>query len=62
MRDNEEVEKLKKVIKEYKEREGRWRIKLADLDAQLETIQKEKAEYTKIHTDEVQLCLEISLL
>lgn len=53
LKDNEEAAQLKKTIKESKEREGRWRVKLADLDAQLEQVQKEKAESTKSHLEEV---------
>jgi hypothetical protein len=53
MRDSDEVERLKKLIIEGKEREARWRLKLATLDAQIETIGREKQETTKSHMEEV---------
>lgn len=53
LKDNDEAAQLKKTLKESKEREGRWRVKLADLDAQLERALKEKAESSKSHQEEV---------
>jgi hypothetical protein len=52
-RDNDEVAILKKQMIDVKDREGRWRIKLATLDAELERISKDKAETSKAHFEEV---------
>jgi hypothetical protein len=53
MKDTDEVDYLKKLIKEGKDREARWREKLAYLDVQIETANKEKAESAKSHMEEV---------
>jgi hypothetical protein len=52
-KDTDEVDYLKKIIKEGKDRENRWREKLAYLDVQVETANREKAETTKSHMEEV---------
>lgn len=52
-RDSDEVEQLKKVLLEARERENRWRVKLASLDVEIENSRKEKAESTKSHLEEV---------
>jgi hypothetical protein len=52
-RDSDEVDMLKKTIMDCKERESRFRIKLATLDAQIENTTKEKAEANKSHAEEV---------
>jgi hypothetical protein len=52
MKDTDEVERLKKVLNECKERENRWREKLATLDVQIEEALKEKAESGKGHQEE----------
>lgn len=53
MKDSDEVERLKKVISDCRERESRFRMKLATLDAQVEDVGKEKAEAAKSHMEEV---------
>lgn len=53
MKDTDEVDYLKKLLKEGKDREARWREKLAYLDVQIETANREKAEATKSHMEEV---------
>jgi hypothetical protein len=53
LKGNEEAEGLKKTLKDNKERENRWRVKLADIDATLATVTREKAEAAKLHTNEV---------
>lgn len=53
MKDNDEVYKLKKQLADVRERDGRWRVKLATLDAQIESVGKERAETTKSHFEEV---------
>ncbi len=55
MKDTDEVDYLKKLIKEGKDREARWREKLAYLDVQIETANKEKAEANKSHMEEVSI-------
>eukprot|EP00981_Chlorochromonas_danica_P003250 scaffold633_cov288-Ochromonas_danica.AAC.85 len=52
MKDNDEAAFLKKTIRDSKEREGKWRVKLAELDARMEVVQKDKAETTKTHLEE----------
>lgn len=52
MKDTDEVEKLKKVLSESKDRENRWREKLANLDVQIEEATREKAEGAKGHMEE----------
>jgi hypothetical protein len=53
LKDSEEVERLKKYIAGSKDRENRWREKLANLDAQIEEVTKTKAQATKSHMEEV---------
>ena len=53
MKDTDEVDYLKKVIRDCKEREHRFREKLATLDAQVEKSSREKAETSKSHMEEV---------
>lgn len=53
MKDSDEVDKLKKIIVDVKDRESRFRIKLATLDAQIEATTREKAEAAKSHAEEV---------
>ena len=53
MKDSDEVERLKKVIADCRERENRFRVKLATLDTQIETTSREKAEAAKSHMEEV---------
>lgn len=52
-KDTDEVEALKKIISDSKDRENRWREKLATLDAQIESATLEKAESSKAHMEEV---------
>jgi hypothetical protein len=54
-KDSMEAEHLKKVIKECRDREGRFRVKLAELDARLETAQRERSNASKSHAEEVRL-------
>lgn len=54
-KDSDEVDKLKKLLKESKEREAKWREKLASLDGQIDVVAKEKAEAIKSHMEEVSL-------
>jgi hypothetical protein len=53
MKDSDEVDMLKKTIVDCKDRESRFRIKLATLDAQIENTTREKAEASKSHAEEV---------
>lgn len=53
LKDSEEVERLKKYIAGSKDRENRWREKLANLDAQIEEVTKTKSQATKSHMEEV---------
>jgi hypothetical protein len=53
MKDSDEVDMLKKTIIDCKDRESRFRIKLATLDAQIENTTREKAEANKSHAEEV---------
>ena len=53
MKDSDEVDMLKKTIMDCKDRESRFRIKLATLDAQIENTLREKAEGNKSHAEEV---------
>lgn len=53
MKDSDEVDMLKKTIIDCKDRESRFRIKLATLDAQIENTTREKAEASKSHAEEV---------
>lgn len=53
MKDSDEVDRLKKTIVDCKDRESRFRIKLATLDAQIENTMREKAEASKSHAEEV---------
>jgi hypothetical protein len=53
MKDTDEVESLKRIISDSKERENRWRERLADLDNQIESALREKAESGKAHMEEV---------
>ncbi len=52
-RDSDEVEMLKKVLMEARERENRWRVKLATMDSEIEKTARDKAEATKSHFEEV---------
>lgn len=56
-RDSDEVEMLKKVLSEARERENRWRVKLASMDSEIEDTSREKAEANKSHFEEVFLPL-----
>lgn len=62
MKDSDEVDMLKKVIVDCKNRESRFRIKLATLDAQIESTTIEKAEASKSHAEEVTFLTSICLL
>lgn len=53
MKDSDEVDRLKRVIADCKERESRFRIKLGSIDAQIEATTKEKSEANKSHIEEV---------
>jgi hypothetical protein len=53
LKDTEEVANLKRAILDSKERENRWREKLAVLDTQIENATREKAESGKSHNEEV---------
>lgn len=55
MKDSDEVERLKKIISDSKDREGRFRIKLGELDAQIETTSRDKSEALKRYTEEVRI-------
>lgn len=52
MRDSDEVDRLKKILSDCKDREQRFRLKLGTLDAEIETMTKEKAEGLKSHLEE----------
>jgi len=52
MKDSDEVDMLKKTIVDCKDRESRFRIKLATLDAQIENTNRERAEANKSHNEE----------
>ncbi len=56
-RDSDEVEMLKKMLGDARERENRWRVKLATMDSEIENIGREKAESTKSHFEEVNFAL-----
>jgi len=50
------------VLSDCRDREGRFRLTLAELDARLEIITREKTEAVKKHNDEVWLelsCIEM---
>eukprot|EP01038_Epipyxis_sp_PR26KG_P009105 gene9105-12279_t len=51
-KDSDEIEALKKMISDIRQREDRFRVKLATLDAQLENMVRDKAESTKSHIEE----------
>ena len=53
MKDSDEVDMLKKTIIDCKDRESRFRIKLATLDAKIEDTMRDKAEANKSHSEEV---------
>eukprot|EP01032_Pedospumella_encystans_P019774 gene19774-22480_t len=52
MKDSNEVDMLKKTIIDCKDRESRFRIKLATLDAQIENATRERGESNKTHAEE----------
>jgi hypothetical protein len=62
MKDTDEVESLKRIISDSKDRENRWRERLADLDTQIESTLREKAESGKAHMEEVSCSLLVSVL
>jgi hypothetical protein len=41
------------VISEARERENRWRVKLATMDSEIETTGRGRAETVKAHMEEV---------
>ncbi|KAJ1420483.1 hypothetical protein B484DRAFT_130105 [Ochromonadaceae sp. CCMP2298] len=51
-KDSDEVEILKQIIVDCKDRESRFRIKLATLDAQIEDVTRYTAEAGKSHAEE----------
>lgn len=51
--DSDEVIQLQKLVSQMKERENRFKLKLAELDAKLEKVTKDKAESGKRHMEEV---------
>lgn len=53
MVDTDEVDRYKKIASDAKEREARFRVKLATLDTQLEDVTKANKETTKTHFEEV---------
>ena len=52
-RDSDEIEMLKKLISDGRDRENRWRVKLATMDSEIETTSRDKAESAKSHFEEV---------
>ena len=53
VKDSEEMDRLNKVLSDCRDREGRFRLTLGELDARLENITREKTEAIKKHNDEV---------